>query len=144
MRVNAHRRKNGRRSGRAYRMAANGVAVRRGRSTDALLRVLLLQVVRGDALGKTGAFKIRHAATRDSSGRKITRNCQTAISCNLRGFFSANMNQEKYIGMDLHQATISVAVRDSSGNLIMECILETLSGHPKPANEGHLKTGQRE
>src|SRR5260370_33091341 len=35
------------------------------------------------------------------------------------------MNQEKYIGMDLHQATISVAVRDSSGKLIMECILET-------------------
>jgi len=30
------------------------------------------------------------------------------------------MNQEKYIGMDVHQATISVAVRDSSGNLIME------------------------
>src|SRR6202049_4884882 len=35
------------------------------------------------------------------------------------------MNQEKYIGMDLHQATISVAVMDSSGKLIMECILET-------------------
>ena len=35
------------------------------------------------------------------------------------------MNQEKYIGMDVHQATISVAVLDSSGKLIMECILET-------------------
>jgi hypothetical protein len=35
------------------------------------------------------------------------------------------MNQEKYIGMDVHQATISVAVIDSSGKLIMECILET-------------------
>jgi hypothetical protein len=35
------------------------------------------------------------------------------------------MSQEKYIGMDVHQATISVAVRDSRGNLIMECILET-------------------
>src|SRR6266700_1679214 len=35
------------------------------------------------------------------------------------------MNQEKYIGMDVHQATISVAVRDSSGKLIKECILET-------------------
>jgi transposase len=34
------------------------------------------------------------------------------------------MNQEKYIGMDVHQATISVAVMDSSGKLIMECILE--------------------
>ena len=39
------------------------------------------------------------------------------------------MNQEKYIGMDVHQATISVAVMDSSGKLIMECILETQSGH---------------
>jgi transposase len=35
------------------------------------------------------------------------------------------MNQEKYIGMDVHQATISVAVMDSSGKLIMESILET-------------------
>ena len=35
------------------------------------------------------------------------------------------MNQEKYIGMDFHQATVSVAVMDSSGKLIMECILET-------------------
>jgi hypothetical protein len=36
------------------------------------------------------------------------------------------MNQEKYIGMDVHQATISVAVMDSSGKLMhMECILET-------------------
>ena len=35
------------------------------------------------------------------------------------------MNQEKYVGMDVHQATISVAVMDSSGKLIMECILET-------------------
>ncbi len=35
------------------------------------------------------------------------------------------MNQEKYIGMDVHQATISVAVMDSRGKLIMECILET-------------------
>src|SRR6266568_4465191 len=35
------------------------------------------------------------------------------------------MSQEKYIGMDVHQATITVAVRDGGGNLIMECILET-------------------
>ncbi len=35
------------------------------------------------------------------------------------------MKQEKYIGMDVHQATISVAVVDSSGKLVMECILET-------------------
>lgn len=35
------------------------------------------------------------------------------------------MSQEKYIGMDVHQATISVAVMDGGGKLIMECILET-------------------
>jgi hypothetical protein len=38
------------------------------------------------------------------------------------------MNQEKYIGMDVHQATISVAVMDSSGKLVMECMLETKAG----------------
>src|SRR5437773_5968428 len=35
------------------------------------------------------------------------------------------MSQEKYIGMDVHQATISVAVMDAGGKLIMECLLET-------------------
>src|SRR6202140_730794 len=35
------------------------------------------------------------------------------------------MNDAKYIGMDVHQATISAAVRDSRGNLVMEAILET-------------------
>jgi hypothetical protein len=38
------------------------------------------------------------------------------------------MSQDKYIGMDVHQATISVAVMDSSGKLIMECVLETKAG----------------
>src|SRR5437868_12393046 len=35
------------------------------------------------------------------------------------------MSQEKYIGMDVHQATISVAVMDGTGKLLMECLLET-------------------
>jgi hypothetical protein len=35
------------------------------------------------------------------------------------------MNNEKYIGLDVHQATISVAVMDSKGKVIMESILET-------------------
>jgi transposase len=35
------------------------------------------------------------------------------------------MNQEKYIGMDVHQATISVAVMDARGKLLMESLLET-------------------
>ena len=35
------------------------------------------------------------------------------------------MNQAKYIGMDVHQATISVAVLDAAGKLILESVLET-------------------
>src|SRR3974377_2439824 len=35
------------------------------------------------------------------------------------------MNDAKYIGMDVHQATISAAVLDSTGTLVMEAILET-------------------
>jgi transposase len=35
------------------------------------------------------------------------------------------VNSEKYIGLDVHQATISVAVLDASGKLLMESILET-------------------
>jgi hypothetical protein len=35
------------------------------------------------------------------------------------------VNSEKYIGLDVHQATISVAVMDSRGKIIMESILET-------------------
>ena len=34
------------------------------------------------------------------------------------------MNDAKYIGLDVHQATISVAVRDSVGKLVMEAVLE--------------------
>jgi hypothetical protein len=34
------------------------------------------------------------------------------------------VNSEKYIGLDVHQATISVAVLDDSGKLLMESILE--------------------
>ena len=37
------------------------------------------------------------------------------------------MNSTKYVAMDLHTATISVAVRDSGGKLIMESVLETKS-----------------
>ena len=35
------------------------------------------------------------------------------------------MNDSKYIGLDVHQATISVAVLDWAGTLVMEAILET-------------------
>jgi transposase len=35
------------------------------------------------------------------------------------------MNDTKYIGLDVHQATISAAVLDSDGKVVMEAILET-------------------
>jgi len=38
------------------------------------------------------------------------------------------MSQEKYIGMDVHQATISATVIDVHGKLLMECLLETKAG----------------
>jgi hypothetical protein len=37
------------------------------------------------------------------------------------------MNNAMYIGLDVHQATISAAVLDCAGNLMMEAILETKS-----------------
>ena len=43
------------------------------------------------------------------------------------------MSQEKYIGMDVHQATISVAVMDAGGKLIMECLLEP-EDHRQPVS----------
>ena len=42
------------------------------------------------------------------------------------------MNDEKYIGLDVHQATIVVAVLDSTGKLIMESILETEAADDSP------------
>jgi hypothetical protein len=35
------------------------------------------------------------------------------------------MDNRKYIGMDVHQASISIAVVDAAGKLLMECIIET-------------------
>ena len=37
------------------------------------------------------------------------------------------MTGEKYIGLDVHQATLCVAVRDAKGKVVMESILETKS-----------------
>ena len=39
------------------------------------------------------------------------------------------MNSEKYIGLNVHQATISVAVLDSTGKLVMESILNKSRDH---------------
>ena len=35
------------------------------------------------------------------------------------------MNDTKYIVLDVHQATMSAAVLDSAGRLVMEAVLET-------------------
>jgi hypothetical protein len=38
------------------------------------------------------------------------------------------MESKKYIGLDVHQASISAAVRDDVGKLVMECVIETKAG----------------
>jgi hypothetical protein len=38
------------------------------------------------------------------------------------------MSQQKYIGMGFHQATISAAVMNARGEMLMECVLETKRG----------------
>jgi hypothetical protein len=35
------------------------------------------------------------------------------------------MTSDKYIGMDVHKEAISIAVMNSAGKLLMECIIET-------------------
>jgi hypothetical protein len=35
------------------------------------------------------------------------------------------MDNTKYIGMDIHKETISIAVLDSSGKVVMESVIET-------------------
>jgi len=35
------------------------------------------------------------------------------------------MDSTKYIGMDVHQESISIAVMNASGKIVMECVIET-------------------
>jgi len=35
------------------------------------------------------------------------------------------MTSTKYIGMDVHKETISIAVMNSAGQVVMECVIET-------------------
>ena len=35
------------------------------------------------------------------------------------------MTSTKYIGMDVHKESISIAVRNSAGKIVMECVIET-------------------
>src|SRR3989442_7565826 len=46
------------------------------------------------------------------------------------------MNGDKYIGLDVHQATISVAVLGSGGKLLMESVIETKATSILQLNQG--------
>jgi hypothetical protein len=35
------------------------------------------------------------------------------------------MTGTKYIGMDVHKESISIAARNAAGKLVMECVIET-------------------
>jgi hypothetical protein len=35
------------------------------------------------------------------------------------------MDSRKYIGMDVHKESISIAVRNGAGKIVMECVIET-------------------
>jgi hypothetical protein len=35
------------------------------------------------------------------------------------------MDSKKYIGLDVHKESISIAVRNAAGKLVMECVIET-------------------
>jgi hypothetical protein len=35
------------------------------------------------------------------------------------------LNDKKYIGMDVHKESISIAVRNGAGKVVMECVIET-------------------
>jgi len=35
------------------------------------------------------------------------------------------MDSKKYIGMDVHKESISMAVRNGAGKIVMECVIET-------------------
>jgi hypothetical protein len=35
------------------------------------------------------------------------------------------MDSKKYIGMDVHTESISIAIRNAAGKIVMECVIET-------------------
>ncbi|MFZ3215070.1 MAG: hypothetical protein WA192_03330 [Candidatus Acidiferrales bacterium] len=35
------------------------------------------------------------------------------------------MTSTKYIGMDVHKESISIAMRNAAGKIVMECVIET-------------------
>jgi TctA family transporter len=58
------------------------------------------------------------------------------------------MDRVKWVGLDVHQATISAAVMDSEGRVVMECVLATRAGAildflPGVAGNGASHLGRR-
>jgi hypothetical protein len=49
------------------------------------------------------------------------------------------MDDKKYIGMDVHQASISIAVRDATGKAVVESIIE--NERRWPGRSGKLSGG---
>ena len=39
------------------------------------------------------------------------------------------MDSKKYIGMDVHKESISIAVMNGAGKIVMECVIETKAKH---------------
>ena len=46
------------------------------------------------------------------------------------------MVSAKYIGMDVHTESISAAVRNSVGKVVMECVIETKASTCSSPNRG--------
>jgi hypothetical protein len=42
------------------------------------------------------------------------------------------MDSKKYIGMDVHKESISLAVRNDAGKIVMECVIE----NPREGDSG--------
>jgi len=49
------------------------------------------------------------------------------------------MDSKKYIGMDVHKESISIAVMNGAGKIVMECVIETTSQHVAVINEAFAK-----
>jgi hypothetical protein len=47
------------------------------------------------------------------------------------------LDNRKYIGLAVHQASISIAVVDAAGKLLMECVIETKATTIRSGNVAH-------
>ncbi len=47
------------------------------------------------------------------------------------------MTSTQYIGMDVHKESISIAVRNAAGKIVMECVIETKASTILLGSETH-------